>query len=390
MKDNPILSPDGKQVLIDGEWRVLDQQNVSLTDSVIVGDVSLTSTVNINSRSKSDEISNLLDLALLKLSKGDMAAVKTIYLEAKKIDVLLAQDFFENIHATEIGTLFVDIAEHHLVKIIRTEVNLETTYRNGDFNFITNVNGADELIVARANLQIAADNAEMFLGNLLQVIERCVLEDESAENILGLDKLKQLYRLAIILRIACNQILIKTNEAEVLIDKSVLGKRIENLRVESLNMRTTGKMLCTKFSLLEGINVAQFNQISVWKNEFSDLVDILENLTEEDTLEDFERIQNVNRLNNSQGCFIATAAYGTPFAEDIDVLRMWRDFTLKQSISGRIFIKTYYTFSPPVAWIISKSKFLRTLTRSLLKPLIKLIAKNSHVEFQLWKQNRTS
>ncbi|RUM34790.1 MAG: hypothetical protein DSY50_05870, partial [Desulfobulbus sp.] len=52
---------------------------------------------------------------------------------------------------------------------------------------------------------------------------------------------------------------------------------------------------------------------------------------------------------SSSGCFIATAAYGTSFAEEIDVLRNWRDDFLEASYPGRLFIRTYYSLSPPVA-----------------------------------------
>ncbi len=66
------------------------------------------------------------------------------------------------------------------------------------------------------------------------------------------------------------------------------------------------------------------------------------------------------------GCFIATAAYGTPAAEQIDVLREFRDIVLLESIAGSQFVALYYQLSPPVADFISESSFLRTLVRELL------------------------
>jgi uncharacterized repeat protein (TIGR02543 family) len=68
----------------------------------------------------------------------------------------------------------------------------------------------------------------------------------------------------------------------------------------------------------------------------------------------------------SQGCFIATAAYGTPTAEQIDVLREFRDNVLLESTMGSQFVTLYYQLSPPVADFISESSFLRTLVRELL------------------------
>jgi len=68
----------------------------------------------------------------------------------------------------------------------------------------------------------------------------------------------------------------------------------------------------------------------------------------------------------SGGCFIATAAYGTPTAEQIDVLREFRDVVLLESAAGSQFVALYYQLSPPVADFISGSSFLRTLVRELL------------------------
>jgi len=68
----------------------------------------------------------------------------------------------------------------------------------------------------------------------------------------------------------------------------------------------------------------------------------------------------------SGGCFIATAAYGTPTAEQIDVLREFRDVVLLESTAGSQFVSLYYQLSPPVADFISGSSFLRTLVRELL------------------------
>jgi len=65
-------------------------------------------------------------------------------------------------------------------------------------------------------------------------------------------------------------------------------------------------------------------------------------------------------------CFIATAAYGTPTAEQIDVLREFRDVVLLESTTGSQFVALYYQLSPPIADFISGSSFLRTLVRELL------------------------
>ncbi|WP_342116666.1 CFI-box-CTERM domain-containing protein [Pseudoduganella sp. OTU4001] len=74
---------------------------------------------------------------------------------------------------------------------------------------------------------------------------------------------------------------------------------------------------------------------------------------------------------NSSSCFIATAAFGTPFAAEIDVLRAWRDQRLAHTSSGQCFIAAYYRLSPPVARYIADRPVLKRATRALLMPLIK-------------------
>jgi hypothetical protein len=77
--------------------------------------------------------------------------------------------------------------------------------------------------------------------------------------------------------------------------------------------------------------------------------------------------------NTKSSCFIATAAYGTPFSEEIDVLRNWRDDFLEASYPGRLFIRTYYSLSPPVADNISESDGKRKIVRTALGPIVKVL-----------------
>jgi poly(3-hydroxybutyrate) depolymerase len=66
------------------------------------------------------------------------------------------------------------------------------------------------------------------------------------------------------------------------------------------------------------------------------------------------------------GCFIATAAYGTPTAKQLDVLRAFRDDVLLKSTVGSRLVDFYYRTSPPIADFISQHSVVRTLVRELL------------------------
>ena len=65
-------------------------------------------------------------------------------------------------------------------------------------------------------------------------------------------------------------------------------------------------------------------------------------------------------------CFIATAAYGTPTAEQLDVLREFRDVLLLESAVGSQLVALYYRLSPPIADFTARSNLSRTLVRELL------------------------
>jgi len=70
--------------------------------------------------------------------------------------------------------------------------------------------------------------------------------------------------------------------------------------------------------------------------------------------------------NGGGGCFIATAAYGTEAAAEIDVLRAFRDEVLLENSLGSQLVELYYQTSPPVADFIAENDVLRTIVRELV------------------------
>jgi hypothetical protein len=79
------------------------------------------------------------------------------------------------------------------------------------------------------------------------------------------------------------------------------------------------------------------------------------------------------RQAGGDGCFIATAAYGTSTAEEIDTLRAFRDEVLLENSIGSQLVEWYYQTSPPVADFISENDVLRTLVRELvIEPMVSL------------------
>lgn len=79
----------------------------------------------------------------------------------------------------------------------------------------------------------------------------------------------------------------------------------------------------------------------------------------------------------SSGCFIATAAYGTPFCNELNVLRTWRDASLKTNAIGNWFVKLYYITSPSVARYIEDRPLLKKIVRTLLNLFVNYLKKKS-------------
>ncbi len=68
----------------------------------------------------------------------------------------------------------------------------------------------------------------------------------------------------------------------------------------------------------------------------------------------------------SGGCFIATAACGTPRHADVVVLREFRDTVLRDKAMGRAFIRVYEATSPGLAAVIARAPALQRLVRTVL------------------------
>jgi len=96
-------------------------------------------------------------------------------------------------------------------------------------------------------------------------------------------------------------------------------------------------------------------------------------------VDEIKKQEEVERdLFGDQGgaiCFIATAAYGTSSAVQIDVLRGFRDEVLMQSEAGRDLVGFYYAASPPVADFIARHETLRTVVReAIIDPIVAVVA----------------
>ena len=108
------------------------------------------------------------------------------------------------------------------------------------------------------------------------------------------------------------------------------------------------------------------------KHDFDDFCDdFCDECYEEGYDEGYETARRNSRRSNtsgssSDGCYIATAVYGSYDCPEVWTLRRFRDEVLRASVLGRLFIRSYYAVSPRlVRHIGSKSLFQKTVKRVL-------------------------
>lgn len=83
--------------------------------------------------------------------------------------------------------------------------------------------------------------------------------------------------------------------------------------------------------------------------------------------------------SSSSSCFVATAAYGSPLVEELDVLRLWRDKVLSKSFTGRAFIHVYYRIGPVLASIVARSEGLKRSVRLIVYRILRRLERNYDV-----------
>jgi len=107
-----------------------------------------------------------------------------------------------------------------------------------------------------------------------------------------------------------------------------------------------------------------------WTGTVYTIADV-EDATTTITMDDnYSITANFEEEPSGGGCFIATAAYGTPMAEEIEILRGFRDEYLLTSALGQALVDLYYTVSPPMAEFIAEHPNLKPIVRAGLLPAV--------------------
>jgi hypothetical protein len=121
-----------------------------------------------------------------------------------------------------------------------------------------------------------------------------------------------------------------------------------------------------------GVNTTDINGYSgyVWARISNNTTPSLADMQDPDFDDGYEYPSQIPGC----GCFIATAAYGTDTAKQLDILREFRDTVLLPNSLGAKFVSFYYRTSPPIANFISQHEVLRTVVRvGFVDPIVKIL-----------------
>lgn len=75
-------------------------------------------------------------------------------------------------------------------------------------------------------------------------------------------------------------------------------------------------------------------------------------------------------VQSSGGCYIATCIYGSYDCPQVWTLRRFRDYTLKRTWYGRIFIKFYYKTSPKLVKLFGQTKWFKHFCKHQLDKFV--------------------
>ena len=83
----------------------------------------------------------------------------------------------------------------------------------------------------------------------------------------------------------------------------------------------------------------------------------------------YQRVPQTN--NNSGGCYVATAVYGSYDCPEVWTLRRYRDNQLAKTWYGRLFIHTYYAISPTIVKWFGDTEWFKKMWKGKLDHMVK-------------------
>lgn len=85
---------------------------------------------------------------------------------------------------------------------------------------------------------------------------------------------------------------------------------------------------------------------------------------------------NSSQSNQSGGCYVATAVYGSYDCPQVWTLRRFRDNQLAKTWYGRAFIHTYYAISPTLVKWFGYTKWFKNMLKPTLDKMVDKLQSN--------------
>ena len=190
----------------------------------------------------------------------------------------------------------------------------------------------------------------------------------------------------------------KDIEITVTIPQDHPGGVIINPHVSGTQVDSSGgqvKINVQAFKMVE-ITILQNENEQYWSNTAYDPPEEVEMKVEEKekVVEEKEQAPSfgINQPTQTEsetqeeggGCLIATAAYGSEMAQQVQLLRELRDVKLLSTSSGTAFMSgfntLYYSFSPTIADIERENPIFREVVKITITPLLTSLSILNHVD----------
>ena len=109
-----------------------------------------------------------------------------------------------------------------------------------------------------------------------------------------------------------------------------------------------------------------------------------EEVMEETTEEESIVVEDLEETEEGGGCLIATAAFGSELAPQVQQLRELRDNTILSTESGTAFMagfnQFYYSFSPVIADLERESPLFKEVVKLTLTPMLSSLSLLNYVD----------
>lgn len=87
-------------------------------------------------------------------------------------------------------------------------------------------------------------------------------------------------------------------------------------------------------------------------------------------IKELEEETQEKQSQNSGGCYVATAIYGSYDCPEVWTLRRYRDYRLAETLPGRLFVALYYSISPTLVKWFGETQWFKKIWKTELDKMV--------------------